>query len=146
MNEQTRGEQTGEQTWEASPRNASTGELVKLVSEQTSRLVREEMRLAQLELKDKGKQAGIGVGMFGGAGTVAFFGAATLVAAAVLGLAEAMPAWGAALVVALVLLAVGGGLALMGKSRISRAVPPKPEQAMDGVHEDVETVKRSAHR
>jgi VIT1/CCC1 family predicted Fe2+/Mn2+ transporter len=137
-----------EHTWEASrsPRDASTADLVKALSEQTSRLVRDEMRLAQAELKDKGKSAGIGAGMFGGAGMVTFLGVATLVAAAVLGLSEALPAWGAALIVAAALLLVGAGLALAGRARVRRAVPPKPEAAAHEIREDIDTVKRSAHR
>jgi uncharacterized protein YacL len=147
-NESTVGTEPQEHTWQASSRlrDASTGELVKALSEQTSRLVRDEMRLAQAELKDKGKNAGVGAGMFGGAGLVIGLGVATLVATAVLGLAEALPAWLAALIVAAILLLVGAGLALAGRSRVRRAVPPKPEAAAHEIREDIETVKRSAHR
>ncbi len=124
----------------------SVGDLVKHLSEQTATLVRQEMKLAQTELQEKGKKAGIGAGMFGVGGLVAFFGAATLIAAAVLGLATAVDSWLAALIVGGVLLAVAGVAALMGKKKIEEATPPAPEHAMDSVKRDVDTVKRRARR
>lgn len=124
----------------------SVGDLVKHLSEQTATLVRQEMKLAQTELQQKGKKAGIGAGMFGVGGLVAFFGAATLIAAAVLGLATAVDSWLAALIVGVVLLAVAGVAALMGKKKIEEATPPAPERAMDSVKRDVDTVKRRARR
>ena len=124
----------------------SVGDLVKHLSEQTATLVRQEMKLAQTELQEKGKKAGIGAGMFGVGGLVAFFGAATLIAAAVLGLATAVNSWLAALIVGVVLLAVAGVAALMGKKKIEEATPPAPEHAMDSVKRDVDTVKRRARR
>ena len=90
------------------------GELLKRASEQTSRLVREELRLAQLEMQQKAKHAGIGAGLLGGAGVVALFGVAVLIAFVVLLLATAMEAWLAALIVAVVLLAAAGVMALLG--------------------------------
>jgi uncharacterized membrane protein YqjE len=127
-------------------RDESIGDLVKQLSEQTSTLVRQEMRLAQAELQEKGKRAGIGAGMFGASGLVAFFGAATLIAAAVLALATAVDAWLAALIVAVVLLAVAGVAALLGKKQVEQATPPVPEQAMDSTRRGVETVKERASR
>jgi membrane protein len=63
------------------------GELVQDLSRQTSTLIRQEMRLAQAELAEKGRHAGKGAGMFGGAGLVALYGVGALIAAAILGLA-----------------------------------------------------------
>ena len=128
------------------PRDESVADLVKQLSEQTSTLVRQEMRLAQAELQEKGKRAGIGAGMFGASGLVAFFGAATLIAAAVLALATAVDDWLAALIVAVVLLAVAGVAALLGKKQVEQATPPAPEQAIESVKRDVETVKAGAQR
>src|SRR6195952_1244681 len=68
------------------PADASTGELVGRLSQQMSTLVRDEIRLAQLDLTEKGKRVGVGAGAFGGAGAIAYLGLATLVAAAGLGL------------------------------------------------------------
>ncbi len=124
----------------------SVGELVQQLSQQTATLVREEMRLAQAELQQKGKRAGIGAGMFGGAGVVALYGVGALVAMAILLLATALEAWIAAAIVGVVLLLVAGVLALTGKKQVEQATPPKPEQAMDSVQRDVEHVKERARR
>jgi uncharacterized membrane protein YqjE len=122
------------------------GELVQELSQQTAALVRQEMRLAQVELQEKGKHAGIGVGMFGGAGLVALYGAGVLIAAVIMLLATAVEPWIAALIVGVVLLAVAGVLALLGRKQVDRATPPKPERAMESVQDDVEHVKRRAGR
>ncbi len=124
----------------------SIGELVQRLSQQTSTLVRDELRLAQLELQQKGKRAGIGAGLFGGSGLVALYGLGALIAAAILLLAAAMDAWLAALIVAAALFAVAGLLALTGKKQVEQATPPIPEQAMDSTRRDVETVKERASR
>ena len=121
-------------------------ELVKQLSEQTKTLVQQEMKLAQVELQEKGKKAGLGIGMFGAGGLVAFFGVACLIAAAVLGLATAVEAWLAAAIVAVVLLAAAGIAALMGKKKVQQATPPAPERAMRSVKRDVDTVKRRARK
>lgn len=118
----------------------STAELVKLASEQVSHLVRDELRLAQLELSRKGKQAGIGAGMFGAAGVVAFYGGATLIATVVLLLALVMPAWLATLIVGVVLLAIAGVMAMLGRARVKQATPPVPKRTVDSLKEDIETV------
>jgi MFS family permease len=126
--------------------DASIGELVKQLSEQSSRLARQEVELAKAELAIKGKQAGVGAGMFGGAGVFGFYGFGALVAAAVLGLATAVAAWLAAVIVAAVLGAVAGILALQGKSKVAQATPPVPEQATESVKEDVQWAKTRAQQ
>ena len=123
---------------------ASLAELVKQLSEQTSRLARQEVELAKAELAAKGKRAGIGVGMFGGAGMFGFYGVGALVAAAVLALATAVTAWLAALIVAVVLAAIAATLALVGKREVQEAVPPVPEEATESVKEDVQYAKTRA--
>ena len=120
------------------------GELVQDLSRQTSTLIRQEMRLAQAELAEKGKHAGKGAGMFGGAGLVALYGVGALIAAAILGLATVLEPWIAAALIGILLLAVAGILALTGKKELDEAGPPKPEQALESVHQDVETVKARA--
>jgi uncharacterized membrane protein YqjE len=120
---------------------ASMGELVVKITEDVRTLVRDEIRLAQLELKHKGKQAGLGAGMFGGAGLFAMFGIGALVACAILALGLVMPHWLAALIVGVVLLAIAGVLALIGKSKLSKAMPPTPDEAIGGVKKDIDAVK-----
>jgi membrane protein len=122
------------------------GELVKQLSEQTATLVRKEMQLATVELQEKGKRAGMGAGLFGGAGVFAVYGGGALVAAAILALATAVTAWLAALIVAVVLLAVAGGAALTGKKQVEQAVPPAPEQAIESGKRTVDEVKGRAAR
>lgn len=121
--------------------DAPLGALVHDLSVQIPELVRSELRLAQAELAQKGKRAGIGAGLFGAAGLLAFFGAASLVAAVVLALALVLPAWAAGLVVAVLLLAAAGVAALRGKSQVTEATPAKPERAVAGLKEDIKTVK-----
>jgi membrane protein len=120
------------------------GELVQDLSRQTSSLIRQEMRLAQAELTEKGKHAGKGASMFGGAGAVALYGVGALVAAAILGLATVLEPWIAAAAIGVTLLVVAGVLALTGKKELEEAGPPKPEQAIDSVQRDIETVKARA--
>jgi hypothetical protein len=117
------------------------GELVSDVTTDLSRLVRDELELAKAELKTKGKEAGVGAGLFGGAGTLAVYGLGVLITAAVLGLATALPAWLAALIVAAVLFAVAGVAALLGKRHVTKATPPIPQRAVEGVQEDLEALK-----
>lgn len=122
---------------------ATTGELVGQLSEQTTRLLRDELRLAQAELSQKAKKAGTGAGLFGAAGLFGLLGLGTLVATAVLALDNVMPAWLAALIVALILLAVAGVAALLGKKKVSQATPMAPQRTLDNVKKDVQEVKEA---
>ncbi|GAA1788474.1 phage holin family protein [Planosporangium flavigriseum] len=121
----------------------STAELVKLASEQVTHLVRDELRLAQLELSRKGKQAGVGAGMLGAAGIVAFYGGAGLLATVVLLLALVMPAWLATLIVGVVLMAIAGVMAMLGRAQVKKATPPVPRRTVDSLKEDIETVSEA---
>ena len=122
----------------------SLGELVQDLSRQTSTLIRQEMRLAQAELTEKGRHAGRGAGMFGGAGVIALYGVGALIAAAILGLATVLEPWIAAAAIGVGLLLIAGILALTGKKEIKEAGPPKPELAIESVQRDVDTVKTRA--
>jgi Putative Actinobacterial Holin-X, holin superfamily III len=122
----------------------SLAELVKRLSEQTSRLARQEVELAKAELVTKGKRAVIGAGMFGGAGVFGLYAGGALAAAAVLALGTAVTAWLAALIVGVVLAAIAGVLALQGKTKVQQSTPPVPEQATESVKEDVQWAKSRA--
>jgi hypothetical protein len=124
----------------------STGELVKQLSEQVSTLMREELKLARLEMASKGKQVGLGAGMLGGSGLIALYGVGCLIACAVIAISGAVAAWLAALIVGAALLAVAGVAALMGKGRLQRATPPVPQQAVSSVKTDVTAIKERARR
>lgn len=121
----------------------TTAELVKTASEQISRLVRDELKLAQAELAQKGKHAGIGAGLFGAGGLIALYGVAALLTAVVLLLAYVMPAWVAAVIVGVLLLGVAGLLALVGKKQVQQATPAAPEETVRNVKADVAAVKES---
>jgi MFS family permease len=118
--------------------------LLNDLSEQTSTLVRRELELARLEMTEKGKRAGIGAGMFGGAGALGVYALGAVIAAAILALATVITAWLAALAIAVVCGALAGALALIGKRKVSQASPPVPEQATASVKEDVRWTKTKA--
>lgn len=119
----------------------SIGELVSLLSEKTSQLVRAEIELAKAEMADKAKHAGAGIGLFVGAALFAFFAFGTLVATAVLGLSNALPAWLAALIVAILLLLIAGILGYVGKLMLDKGNPPTPTLAQESIKADVAAVK-----
>jgi Putative Actinobacterial Holin-X, holin superfamily III len=122
-------------------RERPIGELLKQLSEETTRLVHQELELAKAELTQKGKQAGMGAGLFGAAGAIGLLAAAALTACFILALDAVMPAWLAALIVAVVYAAVAAVLALRGRDRVKQALPPVPEQTIETVKEDMEWAK-----
>ena len=122
------------------------GELVQRMSQQTASLVRQELQLAQVEMKEKGKRAGLGAGMFGGAGVFALYGVGALIASLILVLATFLEAWIAAGIVTVVLFAIAGVLALTGKKEIEQATPAAPEQAIESTKQDVDELKERAAR
>jgi len=126
--------------------DAGTGDLVRQAADQISRLVRDELALARAEMVEKGKRAGTGAGLLGGGGIVALYGVAALLAAVVLGLAEAMPAWLSALIVAAALFAAAAVLAVIGRRRVAQGVPPVPLEAARSVQADIEEVRGRAQR
>ncbi|HKG38868.1 MAG TPA: phage holin family protein [Conexibacter sp.] len=131
-------------------REESIAELVKRLADQTNTLVKQEIELAKAELTEKGKVAGAGAGMLGGAALVGLLAAGALTACLIALLATALDhTWLAALIVAVVYAAIAGVLALRGRDRIRAATPPAPEKTIESVKEDVEWAKtrtRSATR
>jgi hypothetical protein len=122
-------------------REQSMGALFKQLSDDLSTLVRQELRLAQAEMTQKGKQAGLGAGLMGGGGFLALLASGTLTACVIAGLSTAMATWLAALIVTVVYAAGAGVLALVGKRRVTEATPPVPEQTAESVKEDVQWAK-----
>jgi uncharacterized membrane protein YqjE len=122
----------------------SVGTLVKQGTEQLSQLVRQELKLAQAELTQKGKRAGFGGGLFGAAGLFAFFGMAALIVTVIAAIPLAV--WAASLIVAGGLLALAGILALIGKYEFKRVLPPVPGEAVGSMRQDVESLKERARR
>lgn len=124
----------------------SVGELVGQATEQLSRLVRQEVALAKMELAEKGKRAGRGGGMLGGAGAFAYAGLLGLAATGVAALSLVLSVWAAALIVTAVLFVIAGVLAVLGRAQLRRATPPTPEVTLGSVRADVEEIKERAHR
>jgi uncharacterized membrane protein YqjE len=122
-------------------RERSIGELLRQLSEQTTRLVHQELELAKAELQQKGKEAGAGAGMFGGAGALGLAALGALTACFILALNAIMPAWLAALIVAVIYGAIAAFLALRGRDKVKQATPLVPEQTIETVKEDVEWAK-----
>jgi uncharacterized membrane protein YqjE len=118
-----------------------TGELLRELSQQTTELVRQEIELAKAEIGEKGKQAGLGAGMFGGAGLFGAGAFAALTTAIIVALDQAMALWLAALIVAVVYGIVAAVLAQRGKQKVQEVGPPVPEQTKDSVKEDVQWAK-----
>ena len=119
----------------------SVGELFSRLSEQSSRLVRSEIELAKSELSRKAKAGAIGAGLLAGAGLFGFFAFGVLITTVILALSLVLDAWLAALIVAVVLLAIAGVLALLGKKSLDKGVPPMPERTTENVKQDVQAVK-----
>ncbi|GAA2504939.1 phage holin family protein [Streptomyces longisporus] len=140
------------------PQYASTGkdtrgsdtepvsELVQRASQQLTELVRGELRLAQAEMKEKGKRYGKGGGLFGGAGLVGFLMLQAMVATAIAALAVPLPVWAAALIVTAMLGVIAAVMALTGKKQVDQAGSPTPEQTIDSVKADVAEIKGSTQR
>lgn len=125
----------------------STAQLVSRLAEELSRLARNEYKLARMRLQRNGKRAGLGAGMMGGAGAMAAYGGACLVAAAIIALALVMPAWAAAIVVGIVLL-VGAAIAgLVGRKTLRSAAPGSvPKETLESLSADVHTLLEHARR
>jgi uncharacterized membrane protein YqjE len=123
---------------------ASIGELMSQLSAQVSRLVRDEMRLAQKEFQRSAKHAGLGAGLLSAAGLLAFFGVASLIVAVIAAIAVALPVWAAALIVGAAMLSVSGIAALLSKKQVDEVTPAAP-QTVANVKQDVEQLKGSRH-
>jgi uncharacterized membrane protein YqjE len=121
-------------------RERGIAELLKQLSQETTTLVRKEIELAKAEVTEKGKQAGIGAGMFGGAGVAVLLALGSLTAFLIALLATAMEVWAAALIVTVVWALVAAVLAVVGREKVREATPPVPQTA-ETIKEDVEWAK-----
>jgi uncharacterized membrane protein YqjE len=122
-------------------REQPIGELFKQLSEDLSSLVRQELKLAQVEMTEKGRKAGLGAGLLGAGGILGLLALGALTACLIAALATGMETWLAALIVAVLYAAAAGALALVGKDRVSEATPPAPEQTIETVKEDAQWAK-----
>ena len=121
-------------------------QLVRDVSQETTTLLRQEIELAKTELADKGKQAGLGAGLFGAAGVMGLLTAGAFTSLLILALAEVVAPWLAALIVTALYGAVAGILALTGKKKVEEATPLVPEQAVEAAKSAKDKVQSSLQR
>src|SRR5690349_12737926 len=124
--------------------DSSLADLARQLSDQTTELVRHEVELAKAELRVKGKRAGVGAGMFGGAGALGLYALGALTAAIIAGIAEVLPVWASALIVAALYGAIAGILAQRARKKVQQATPPLPERTVQSVKEDVRYTKQRA--
>ncbi|MFN2450835.1 MAG: phage holin family protein [Candidatus Dormibacteria bacterium] len=125
-------------------REQSIPDLMRQLAGETSTLVRQELELAKAEMTQKGKQAGVGVGLFGGSAIVALLALGALTACLIALLSLAMHVWVAALIVTVVYAVIAAGLASAGRTRLKQGLPATPEQTVDSVKEDLEWTKIQA--
>ncbi len=124
----------------------STGDLVKLVSEQVSVLVRNELKLAQLEMTGKAKETGKGMGMMGGGALIALYGVACLIACVIIAISHSLQAWLSALIVGAFLLLVAAVVSAAGRNKMRKGTPPMPAEAVESVKTDVQEIKERVRR
>jgi uncharacterized membrane protein YqjE len=122
-------------------REHGTGELVKRLTNQISALVRQEIELAKAEMAEKARKAGLGAGMFAGAGVAGLLMLGSLTAFLILVLALAIPAWASALLITVLWAGVAGVLALQGRNKLSEMGKPVPEKTVETVKEDVQWLR-----
>jgi Flp pilus assembly protein TadB len=124
----------------------STGDLVKAVTEQVSVLMRDELKLAQLEVTGKARQAGKGMGMMGGGALIALYGVACLIACVIIAISHSLQAWLSALIIGVALLVVAAIVTAIGRNKMRQGTPPMPTEAVESVKTDVQEVRERAHR
>ncbi|MFW2514272.1 phage holin family protein [Demequina sp. SO4-13] len=122
------------------PQDMSTPQLVSQALEDITSLVRDEMALARTEIQEAVRSAALGAGLFSAAGIAALYGGGALVAAAIAGLAVVIAPWLSALIIAVLLFAIAGVAALLGKKKVAAAKPPV-DTTTSNVERDIDTVK-----
>ena len=127
-------------------RDVSVAELIHRMSDQSTTLLRQEMRLIQAEMEEKAKQAKAGAGLLTAAGVVALGAFGAFVAGLIMAIGQGLAMWLSAFIVTAGLLLVAGIIGLTGKEKVSSAVPPKPDEAIDSIRTDVAQLKEAAAR
>jgi uncharacterized membrane protein YqjE len=118
----------------------SVGELLSEVTGDLSKLMRQEVALAKVELKEEATKAGKAGGLLGGAGAVGYLVLVFVSLALMFALDEVMPMGWAALITAAVLGIIAAILFVVGRNRLKQ-VNPKPEQTVETLKEDVQWAK-----
>ena len=122
------------------PADHSVGDLLGRVTSDLSTLMRQEVELAKVEIKEEATKAGKASGMLAGAGAVGYLVLVFLSLALMFALDAAMPIGWAALLTAVILGIVAGVLFVLGRNKFKQ-VNPKPEQTVETLKEDVQWAK-----
>ena len=127
-------------------RDVSVAELIHRMSDQSTTLLRQEMRLIQAEMEEKAKAAKAGAGLLTAAGIAGLGAFGAFVAGLILAIGQGLAMWLSAFIVAAGLVVVAAVIGLKGKGKVASAVPPKPEEAIDSIRTDVAEIKEAAAR
>ena len=118
----------------------SVGELLGEVTGDLSKLMRQEVALAKVEMKEEAVKAGKASGLLGGAGAVGYLVLIFLSLALMFALDNFMGIGWAALLTAVLLAIVAAVLFVAGRNKLKQ-VNPKPEQTVETLKEDVQWAK-----
>jgi predicted phage tail protein len=119
----------------------SLGELLGDLARETGLLVRNEVALAKAEMSQKASHVGRHAGIIGAGGALAYAGLLAIVAGIIVLLDTWLPLWGAALLVGIILAAIGGAMAMNGVNGLKKE-NFAPEQTIETLKEDVEWAKQ----
>ena len=119
------------------PAETSVGELIGNISDDLSRLFRQEVELAKAELKQEAAKAGKAAGMLGGAGFAGYLAVVLLSFALVFALGNVMDLGWAALIVAAIWGVIGAVLYANGRKKL-KTVDPVPHRTVDTIKEDAQ--------
>lgn len=118
----------------------SLADLVTRLGDDLSTLMRQELELAKVETKAEVSKAGKAGAMFGAAAVLGLDALLLLLLAAAWGLDALLPTGLAFLIVGVVVAAVAGGLALIGRRKVQQ-VSPVPETTVETLKEDAQWLK-----
>lgn len=125
---------------EAGAEDQSLGEIVSRISDDLSRLMRQELQLAKVETTQEAKKAGLAAGMFGGAALAGWMTALFVSMTVMWALSHAMDLAWAALIVTAIWAVIGAVLFSAGRKKMAQ-VNPKPEQTIETLQEDKQWLK-----
>lgn len=125
----------------AGARARSFGSLISDLPRLVVDLLKAELNHLKAEFAEKAKYAGVGIGLFAVAAFLLFFAFGTLVVAAILGIAVALPAWAAVLIVFGALVVIAVVLALVGIRSFKKMDGVAPSQTIASIKQDADALK-----
>jgi uncharacterized membrane protein YqjE len=125
----------------AGPGQRTTTEIVQHIADSIQDIVRSEIQLAKTELSERAKKAARAAGIMAAGIFLCLIAFLLIVATATAAVAIAIPVWGACLVIGVLLLAIGGGMAIAGRGRLKQT-SLKPDRTISSVRSDVAWIKQ----